>query len=115
MNLAQMKNRILILKKHIITNERGFKSYEYNEIKELWSKVETVKIEEIIRSDKEDIKDIKKFIIRNYKQIAEADPRDICIKYKTRIYEVIAYETFANDENFIVVVGELNNECTSNK
>ena len=114
MNLAQMKNRILILKKHIIINERGFKSYNYEELKELWSKVETVKIEELIRADKEDIRDIKRFIIRNYKQITEIDPREICVKYKEKIYDAKSYETFSSDENFIIVVGELNNECSSN-
>ncbi len=115
MELAQLKNRILILKSTDTINENGFTVHNYEEIKELWAKVEQLKINEKVSAGKEAIRDTKRFIIRNYKEITEFNPNDLYIKYQDKIFDVKGYESFISDDNFISVVAEVLNGDQSNK
>lgn len=103
MELAQMKNRIKLVQRKSITNKNGFQGNEFVDLKEIWSKVEQVKITERIQSSNEQIPDEKRFIIRKSAE-PNIDINDLFIKYKDKLYETIGYETFNSLEDFICIV-----------
>lgn len=103
MELAQMKNRIKLVQRKSITNKNGFQGNEFVDLKEIWSKVEQVKITERIQSSNEQIPDEKRFIIRKSAE-PNIDINDLFIKHKDKLYEAIGYETFNSLEDFICIV-----------
>ena len=98
-----MKNRIKLVQRKSITNKNGFQGNEFVDLKEIWSKVEQVKITERIQSSNEQIPDEKRFIIRKSAE-PNIDINDLFIKYKDKLYEAIGYETFNSLEDFICIV-----------
>lgn len=114
MELAQMKNRITPVQRKSIINKNGFQGNEFVELKEIWSKVEQVKITERIQSSNERMPDEKRFIIRKSAE-PNIDINDLFIKYKNKLYEAIGYETFNSLEDFTSIIArECDNECKDN-
>lgn len=114
MELAQMKSRIKLIHRKSNINKNGFQVNEFIELKEIWSKVEQVKITERIQSSNEQIPDEKRFIIRKSAE-PNIDINDLFIKYKGKLYEAVGYETFNSLEDFICIVArEGKDECKDN-
>lgn len=102
MNIKNFNNRIII-EKRTITKVNGIRKEVYTDFHKCWCSINSLYGNELYKALEIQQQDILNFTIRYSKNLEELNTKDFRIKWKNRIYNIVAIDFYNFNKEKITI------------